>query len=117
MCACIRCCVSSIIGNKTLLSYSGTWNELVHHYGQCRYIVDKQWADKALERAKQATQKYPPPPPDRRESQFHANKDEIMAKITEVKEVIEDYNKRVKEVGTRKKPLMLKEQRKAAAAT
>ena len=111
---CICYCVSSIIGNETLLSYSGTWNKLVHHYRQCRYIVDKQWADNALVRAKQAIRKQPPPPPGRRERPAHVVKDEIMEKL--FTDVMEDHMRLIKE-GLQKKPRMLKQKRKAAAAT
>ena len=114
MCVHLMLC-SSIIGNATLLSYSGTWNELIHHYRQCRYIVDKQWADKVLERTKQATRKQPPPPPGRRERPAHAVKDEIEKLFTDG---MKNHRKLVKE-SLQKKLRMLKHtlQRKAAATT
>ena len=99
-------------GNKTLLSYSGTWNNLIHHYTQCRYVVDEQWADKAPGQAKEAARKQPPPP-SKRERPVHLVKDEEMAKL--FSKGIETHMKLVEE-GSRKKPRMLQEQRKAAAA-
>ena len=98
-------------GNQTLLSYNGTWNKLIRHYTECRYVVDEQWADKALERAKEAAQKQPHPP-SKRERPVHSVKDEEMAKL--FSKGIETHMKLVEE-GLRKRPRMLQEQRKAAA--
>ena len=105
VCICVCFCVSSITGNKTLLSYSGTWDELIHHYTQCRYVVGEHWAEEALKQVKQTARKQPPLPPSKREGPVQKVQDgKLIAQ--RFSEIIEAHNKLVKE-GLRKKPQML----------
>ena len=102
-------CVSPITGNKTLLSYNHVWNELIRHYTECRYVVDEQWAERALEKAKLVSRKPPPPPPSRKDKPTPRQQgDKVAEMISENLKALVKFE----EEGTRRKPQMLQKLRK-----
>ena len=113
VCMCVCVCVPVICtfpttGNATLLSYNGTWNELIQHYTECKYVVDEHWVKRAVDRAKPVARKQPPHPPRERErltGQKDVQEEEIEKVVLKVSTA---HQKFVKE-GLQRRPQMLQE--------
>ena len=97
-----------ITGNKTLLSYNGTWNELIQYYTECRYVVDEHWIKRAMEKAKLVAQKQPPHPPSKMQEPLRLGDDKIEEMFLETGMASEQFDKE----RSQKQPQMLQEKRR-----